>query len=86
MEVMTCKFLYTAKTSAVDFVVSSCWLTYDDNFIWAFIVPILLIIIVSAELLHYVSLTPLSVVYSGQLGLLGHDFENNVQKQKHCKV
>ena len=86
MEVMTCKFLYTAKTSAVDFVVSSCWLTYDDNFIWAFIVPILLIIIVSAELFYYVSLTPLSVVYSGQLGLLGHDFENNVQKQEHCKV
>ena len=86
MEVMTCKFHYTAKTSAVDFVLSSCWLTYDDNFIWAFIVPILLIIIVSIKLLHYVSLTPLSVVYSGQLGLLGHDFENNVQKQEHCKI
>ena len=39
MAVMTCKFYYIAKISAVDFVVSNCWLTYDDNFIWALLPP-----------------------------------------------
>ena len=50
-----CNLLYNSN---------SCWLTYEDNFIWAFIVPVLLIMLVSilstniCTKLHYENSVP----------------------------
>ena len=38
---------YTIKTLTFCVHHNSCWLTYDDHFIWAFIAPVIVIIIVS---------------------------------------
>ena len=52
MGVTMCKLLYAIKAATQTlplFPIYSCWLTYDDGFIWAFIVPVIVIILVSTN-------------------------------------
>lgn len=51
MGVMMCKLLYAIKAATPTCLCSiySCWLTYDDGFIWAFIIPVIVIILVSTN-------------------------------------